>query len=238
MSTYFISDLHLCDQQPQITREFIQFCRNKACDAQALYVLGDFFEYWLGDDAININGDKTAQVVQKELALLSKQGVKIYFMAGNRDFLLGEDYAKSCGMNIINEPAVIDLYGENVLLVHGDAECTEDIPYQQARSLFRDPQWQQQFLSMSIADRMVFAKKARQQSQQHTQNTAAEIMDVNPMAIDQLFTQHQVKTIIHGHTHRPAIHQTAEQQRIVLGDWHHQSSYLVVDANSKQLISA
>lgn len=234
MSTYFISDLHLCEQQPQITRQFIQFCRNKACDAQALYILGDFFEYWLGDDA----SDKTAQVVQKELAVLSKQGIKIYFMAGNRDFLLGEDYAKTCGMEIINEPALIDLYGEAVLLVHGDAECIDDVPYQQARALFRDPKWQQQFLSMPIEQRMAFAEKARQQSQQHTQNTAAEIMDVNQTAIEELFTQHQVKTIIHGHTHRPAIHQAAQQQRIVLGDWHHQSSYLVVDANNKQLVSA
>ena len=238
MSTYFISDLHLCEQQPQITRQFIQFCRHKACHAQALYILGDFFEYWLGDDAINNNGDKTAQLVQKELSDLCEQGVEIYFMAGNRDFLIGQDFANSCGMQIISEPAVINLYGEDVLLVHGDAQCTDDLPYQQARAQFRDPQWQQQFLSMEIEQRMDFAEKARQQSQQHTQNTDAEIMDVNLTAIDNLYAQYPVKTIIHGHTHRPAMHQTADKQRIVLGDWHHQSSYLLVDADSKQLISA
>lgn len=238
MTTYFISDLHLCEQQPQISRSFVQFCRDQACHAQALYILGDFFEYWLGDDALTKIPGKTAQVVQKELTALSDQGIDIYFMAGNRDFLLGEDYASSCGMQIINEPVVIDLYGINVLLIHGDAECTDDIPYQQARTMLRDPQWQQQFLSMGIEQRMDFAEKARQQSQQHTQNTTAEIMDINQAAIEDLFTKHQVKTIIHGHTHRPAIHQAHGKQRIVLGDWHHQCSYLAVDADSKQLISA
>lgn len=233
MSTYFISDLHLCDQQPQITRQFIRFCREQACHAQALYILGDFFEYWLGDDAT----DKTAKVAAKELTALSEQGLAIYFMAGNRDFLLGEDFAQSCGMQIIHEPAVINLYGEDVLLIHGDAQCTDDEPYQQARAQLRDPKWQQQFLSMPIEQRAEFAEKARQQSQQHTQSSSAEIMDVNPTAIQNLFKQFPVKTIIHGHTHRPAIHQTAEQQRIVLGDWHHQCSYLLVEPNSRQLIS-
>jgi len=237
MSTYFISDLHLCEQQPQISRLFVQFCRDQVCHAQALYILGDFFEYWLGDDAIDIKADNTAKMVQKELITLSEQGVEIYFMAGNRDFLLGQEFASNCGMQIINEPTVIDLYGEQVLLIHGDAECTDDIPYQQARTMLRDPQWQLQFLNMDIEQRMDFAEKARLQSQQHTQNTSTEIMDVNQAAIEDLFTKHQVKTIIHGHTHRPAIHQALSKQRIVLGDWHHQSSYLVVDANSKQLIS-
>ncbi len=234
MTTYFISDLHLCDQQPDITRSFITFCRNQACHAQALYILGDFFEYWLGDDAL----DNTAKVVQKELSELSELGVALYFMAGNRDFLLGEAYASSCGMQIINEPTTIDLYGETVLLVHGDAQCTDDQPYQQARAMFRDPKWQQQFLSMDIAQRIDFAQKARQQSQQHTKNTTAEIMDVNPRAIAALVAEHGVKTIIHGHTHRPAVHQESDKQRIVLGDWHHQSSYLLANEQGFRLISS
>ncbi len=238
MTTYFISDLHLCDQQPQISRLFVQFCREKACHAQALYILGDFFEYWLGDDASSVIAGKTAQTVQQELSLLSDQGVEIYFMAGNRDFLLGQAYAQSCGMHIIEEPATIDLYGENVLLVHGDAECVDDLPYQKTRSMFRDAQWQKQFLSMSVEQRVDFAEKARQQSQQHTQSTATEIMDVNQTAIDKLFAENHVKTIIHGHTHRPAVHHVDGKQRIVLGDWHQQSSYLKVDNNGKQLISA
>lgn len=238
MTTYFISDLHLCEQQPQIIRSFVSFCRDKACHAQALYILGDFFEYWLGDDAVIETADKTAELVRKELSRLSALGVVIYFMAGNRDFLIGQEYADSCGMQIINEPAVINLYGENVLLVHGDAECIDDVPYQQARALFRDPKWQQQFLSMDLEQRVDFAEKARQQSQQHTSEAGAEIMDVNQSAISDLFAKHQVKTIIHGHTHRPAVHQKPETQRIVLGDWHHQSSYLLVDADGKQLVSA
>ncbi len=237
MTTYFISDLHLCEQQPQITRLFVQFCRNKACQAQALYILGDFFEYWLGDDFAINGGDHVAQTVQKELYSLSQRGVKIYFMAGNRDFLLGETFADSCGMQVIQEPTTIHINGQKVLLIHGDAECTDDLAYQKTRAMFRDPQWQQQFLSMTIEQRIGFAEKARQQSQQHTQNSSTEIMDVNQSAIESLFVKHQVDTIIHGHTHRPAIHQDGHKKRIVLGDWHHQSSYLKVTEQGVQLVS-
>lgn len=235
MSTFFISDLHLCDQQPLITKRFIQFCRNQARDARALYILGDFFEYWLGDDAL----DKTAQLVQKELATLSEHGTKLFFMAGNRDFLLGHTFADSCGMTLLDEPHIIDLDGAPVLLVHGDAECTDDVDYQKVRGMFRDPQWQQQFLNMPIAQRIEFAQKAREQSQQHTQKAMSEIteiMDVNPQAIEDLFSKHQVKTLIHGHTHRPAIHRHGEKTRIVLGDWHHQVSYLKVQEGDFQLV--
>jgi len=157
-------------------------------------------------------------------------------MAGNRDFLLGQDYADNCGMRVIQEPTVIDLYGEDVLLIHGDAECIDDLAYQKVRRMFRDTKWQQKFLNMPIEQRLDFAEKARQESQQHTKATSTEIMDVNQNSIDQLFTKHKVKTIIHGHTHRPAIHQSNNKQRIVLGDWHHQSSYLKVNKKGKQLI--
>ncbi len=235
MSTYFISDLHLCDQQPLTTKRFITFCQTEARQARALYILGDFFEYWLGDDVI----DKTAQIVQKELTQLHQAGIKLYFMAGNRDFLLGPEYAESCGMNLLSEPATIELGGERVLLVHGDAECTDDKAYQETRSLFRNPEWQQQFLAMPIPQRIEFAQKARQQSKQHTQQANAnkdEIMDVNLKAVDDLFIKYQVKTIIHGHTHRPAIHQHGECKRIVLGDWHHQTSYLKFVETQFQLV--
>lgn len=233
MSTYFIADLHLCEQQPQITRSFIKFCREQARHAQALYILGDFFEYWLGDDAL----DQTALLVQKELRELNQLGVQLFFMAGNRDFLLGEQYAEQCGMKLLEEPTVIDLYGEQVLLIHGDAQCTDDKPYQEVRSMFRNKDWQQQFLSKSIEERIVFAEQARQKSQEHTQHTASEIMDVNSNAINELFKSHHVKTMIHGHTHRPAIHQNNQLKRIVLGDWHHQISYLLVNESGAHLIS-
>ncbi|MCX7554171.1 UDP-2,3-diacylglucosamine diphosphatase [Marinicella sp. S1101] len=235
MSTYFISDLHLCEQQPLITKRFIQFCQNQARDARALYILGDFFEYWLGDDAL----DKTAMAAQKALKALSEHGTEVYFMAGNRDFLLGQAFAESCGMTILNEPHTIELNGVQVLLVHGDAECTDDMAYQKVRGMFRDPQWQQNFLKMPIAQRIEFAQKAREQSQQHTQMAMSEtneIMDVNTQAIEDLFIKHPVKTLIHGHTHRPAIHKHGENTRIVLGDWHHQISYLKVQEDDFQLV--
>lgn len=233
MTTYFIADLHLCDQQPDITRSFLKFCQEQARDARALYILGDFFEYWLGDDAL----DKTAKVVQAALKDLSKSGVKLYFMAGNRDFLLGQTFADTCGMQLLEEPTTIDLYGEAVLLVHGDAQCTDDVPYQEVRKMFRNKDWQQQFLNLDIQQRIEFAQQARAKSQEHTQSSSNEIMDVNPEEVAALFTTHQVKTIIHGHTHRPAVHQNGVLKRIVLGDWHHQSSYLAVDDQGYNLIS-
>jgi len=232
MTTYFIADLHLSAQQPQVSQSFVKFCRDKARNARALYILGDFFEYWLGDDAL----DKTAHLVQRELQTLNQSGVAVYYMAGNRDFLLGQTFADSCGMTILSEPTVIDLYGEKVLLIHGDAECTDDIAYQKVRTLLRNKQWQIDFLQKPIAERIEFAEKARKQSQSHTQNSDNLIMDVNSQAIKKLFKEHAVKTIIHGHTHRPAVHHEQDTTRIVLGDWHHQSSYLAVKQNSMQLI--
>lgn len=233
MTTLFISDLHLCDQQPQITRSFIQFCQKQARDARALFILGDFFEYWLGDDAV----DKTANVAKEALQALSAAGTQLYFMAGNRDFLLGQAYAGACGMHLLCEPHVIELGGEPVLLVHGDAECTDDAAYQQVRKQFRNPQWQQQFLAMPIEQRIEFARQARQASQQHTQNSEQMIMDVNQQAIDGLYRTHQVKTLIHGHTHRPAVHRQGDRLRIVLGDWHQQISYLRFDDQGFALYS-
>ena len=233
MTTYFISDLHLCEQQPHITRSFINFCQQQARDARALYILGDLFEYWLGDDAL----DSTAQTVQKQLKSLSDSGVDIAFMAGNRDFLVGPDYAEQCGMSLLSEPTTIDLYGQTVLLVHGDAQCTDDQAYQAVRKQLRNLKWQQQFLAQSIDERVAFAEQARMKSQEHTSQSDMVIMDVNEDAIQALFNDHQVDTMIHGHTHRPAIHQHGDKQRIVLGDWHHQSSYFEVTENHSQLVS-
>ncbi len=234
MTTFFIADLHLCEQQAHTTQAFIDFCQHKARSARALYILGDLFEYWLGDDAL----DAVALTVQDQLQQLSTTGVALYYMAGNRDFLLGDDYANACGMTRLTEPHVCDLYGQRVLLVHGDAECTDDHAYQQTRQMLRNPTWQSQFLSQPIAARIEFAKQARAKSQQHTQASSNEIMDVNQQAITDLMQTHQVKTLIHGHTHRPAIHRQQNLTRIVLGDWHHQSSYLAVDKNQMQLVSA
>lgn len=232
MTTLFISDLHLCKQRPDITTMFKIFLNNKARHARALYILGDLFEYWLGDDAL----DETALQVAAWLKALNDAGVDIYYMAGNRDFLLGNDYAQKSGMQIIKEPHVIDVNGEPTMLIHGDAECTDDIPYQQARKMLRNPSWQVDFLSKSIPERIAFAEQARKQSQEHTQGADMDIMDVNQKAIKALFEQHNIKQMIHGHTHRPAIHEINDTKRIVLGDWHKQASYLISDESGLNLV--
>lgn len=229
---YFIADLHLCEQQPQISEWFKFFIRNQARQARNLYILGDLFEYWLGDDML----DATAKMVSDELQQLAQHGVRTFFMAGNRDFLLGEKYAHRAGIQIITEPHLISLHGKPTLLIHGDAECTDDTAYQQARKTLRNPQWQAQFLAQSPEQRIAFAKQARQQSQQHNQATDQIITDVNQQAIEQQFTKHQAKQIIHGHTHRPAIHHHPQGTRFVLGDWFQQSSYLIATPNGLELI--
>lgn len=231
--SYFIADLHLCEQQPHITDNFVAFCRNQAQIAQKLYILGDLFEYWLGDDVT----DSVAKIVQQELITLVNNGCEVFYMAGNRDFLLGEDYAKTCGMSLLSEPTLVNLYGQPALLVHGDAQCTDDVAYQKARNMLRDTEWQQQFLSKSIVDRIKFANQARIESQQHTQNIEMAIMDVNQQAIDELFNQYNVDLIIHGHTHRPAVHRNAGKTRIVLGDWHHQTHFLKVTPEAFNLVN-
>ena len=229
----FIADLHLCQQHPEITRRFVRFCHDHAVEAEKLYILGDLFEYWLGDDAI----DDIAQTVQTELKQLRDSGCECYFMAGNRDFLLGESFADSCDLTLLQEPHIIDLYDRPALLVHGDAECTDDVAYQQARQQLRNPQWQQQFMAMSIKERIEFARQARQQSQEHTGQVDLAIMDVNQGAIEELFNQHGVDLLIHGHTHRPAVHQHGTNTRIVMGDWHHQTHFLEATPTNLRLIN-
>jgi len=231
--SYFIADLHLCEQQPHITANFIEFCREQAISAQKLYILGDLFEYWLGDDAI----DSVAEVVQRELSTLVNNGCEVFYMAGNRDFLLGNQYAQACGMTRLTEPTRVELYGRPALLVHGDAQCTDDVTYQQARKILRDPQWQQAFLAKPIAERIEFANQARLVSQLHTQSSEMAIMDVNQQAIEELFSHHKIDLIIHGHTHRPAVHKNADKTRIVLGDWHHQTHFLKVTPESIKLVN-
>lgn len=232
MTTLFISDLHLCQSRPDITDWLETFIDSKARGSRALYILGDLFEYWLGDDA----QDELARLVAKQLSSLSQSGTDIYFMAGNRDFLVGQEYAEQAGMTLLSEPTTIELNGVSTLLVHGDAQCTDDVAYQQARVMLHNPEWQKDFLSKSIPERMAFAEQARKQSQEHTQTSQMDIMDVNATAIDALFEKHQVTQMIHGHTHRPAIHQGSGNTRIVLGDWHKQASYLQCDESGFSLV--
>jgi UDP-2,3-diacylglucosamine hydrolase len=226
VTVLFISDLHLDESRPQIVGLFQQFLRTEARSAQALYILGDLFESWIGDD------DDSALVLSVAQALheTARSGVSICFMHGNRDFLLGADYARLAGMTLLADPQVIELNGERTLIMHGDTLCTDDVEYQKFRALVRDPRWQAQFLAKPLAERRAFAAQARGESRKHTAMAKAEIMDVNAGAVASAMRTHGVHRLIHGHTHRSATHrfeldgQPAE--RIVLGDWYEQSSVL------------
>ena len=224
--TLFISDLHLDDSRPQIIEEFLRFLGGSAHGANALYILGDLFETWIGDD------DDSALVARVAAALadLRAHGVPIYFMHGNRDFLLGAEYAKRSGMALLQDPTVIELDGERTLLMHGDTLCTDDIEYQRFRTLVHDPAWQAQFLAKPLVDRREFAAQARGESRRQTAMKPAEIMDVNAAAVESAMRAHGVRRLIHGHTHRPATHRFELDgtiaERIVLGDWYEQSSVL------------
>jgi len=226
MSTLFISDLHLDPARPHIVELFTRFVAGDARRAEALYILGDLFESWIGDD----DDSPLAHQVGESLSALKKSGVPVFFMHGNRDFLLGEAYARRAGMTLLDDPAVVEFGGERTLLMHGDTLCTDDTAYQEFRAVVRNPDWQKQFRARSLSERHAFAAQARAESVKHTAGAKPEIMDVNQGAVAATMRKHGVRTLIHGHTHRPATHrfdlggQLAE--RIVLGDWYEQSSVL------------
>ena len=231
MTTYFISDLHLDPQRPQSTDLFAAFIEGEAREADALYILGDLFESWVGDDDPSDAGTRVAV----SLKTLSEGGVPVWFMHGNRDFLVGNAYARRAGMAILPDPAVILLYGHPVLLTHGDLLCTDDVEYQAVRTQTRDPNWQAHMLAQPLAARLAFAQHARAASQARAgalrdAGTMESITDVAPRTVDETFVRYGVDTMIHGHTHRPAIHDLRvgdrDCRRIVLGDWFEQGSVL------------
>lgn len=235
MTTLFISDLHLDDRRPETTAILLDFLKGEACHADALYILGDLFEFWLGDDVPSA----CSTTVATALSSLNDRGVPCFFMHGNRDFLLMEDYAASAGLSLLPEEHVVNLYGEQVLLLHGDSLCTDDIPYQQFRALVRNPMWQKDFLSKTPQERLQIALQARDASAEHKDNVDMDIMDVNPGEVELAFSRHGVRRMIHGHTHRPDTHDLIvngqEAQRIVLGDWYQQGSVLRVKPGSYEL---
>lgn len=222
----FISDLHLAPERPDIIKLFIHFMNHQAAQAESLYILGDLVEYWLGDDdnAAGLNEVFSAMKQQAD------KGLKIYLMHGNRDFLMGEELAKRCGCTLIHEPCVVDFDNTPVLLMHGDILCTDDLRYQELRLMLRNPAWQQDFLSKPLAEREQMALALRKQSQEETQLKASDIMDVNATAVEKAFADNGVSLMIHGHTHRPAVHEfeinNTAVKRIVLGDWYDQGSVL------------
>jgi len=237
MPTLFISDLHLDDRRPETTKLLFEFLQDEGVNADALYILGDLFEFWLGDDSPS----KCALDVAGALKKLSQSGVPCHFMHGNRDFLLQEKYAAKAGLNLLPEEHVADLYGERVLLMHGDSLCTDDVAYQQFRTMVRNPAWQRDFLAKSPQERLQDALQARDASAAHKGALDMTIMDVNPGEVVAAFERHGVSRMIHGHTHRPAIHnleiQGRSAQRIVLGDWYTQGSVLRVQPGSYELSS-
>ncbi len=236
MTTLFISDLHLDDKRPDATECFLRFMRDEVPAAEALYILGDLFEYWLGDDAPTPVGQATAGAIRA----VSDVGVPCYFTHGNRDFLLGETFAGTAGMALLDEETVVDLYGRPTVLLHGDTLCTDDVGYQQVRVMLRDPAWQASFLQKTPQERIQVALEARELSAEYKQGVAMDIMDVNADAVAAAFARNGVRHMIHGHTHRPAVHELALEdgsaaERIVLGDWYEQGSVLRVDADGAVL---
>jgi len=235
--TYFIADLHLAQNRPDITACFLSFLKNDAPKAQTLYILGDLFEYWIGDD------DKNPFVIEVASALnaLSLLGTKIYFIHGNRDFLLGRNYAKSCGMQLLPETDMIDLYGKPVLIMHGDTLCTRDIAYQAFRKKSRSWWWQAIVKNLPLFVRKKIAEDYRKKSASATALKSQEIMDVTETEVIAELELHKSQLLIHGHTHRPKVHDIQANnkaaQRIVLGDWYEQGAWLKVTPNSIELLN-
>ncbi|WP_097461116.1 UDP-2,3-diacylglucosamine diphosphatase [Mangrovitalea sediminis] len=230
MTVLFISDLHLEEERPDITRAFLQFLERHACQAESLYILGDFFESWIGDDERTPLQDEVAAALS---ALNRQHGTRLYLMHGNRDFLIGEDFCTRAGASLLNDPTVIDLFGTPTLLMHGDSLCTLDVGYQKFRQNMRNPQWQAMFLRRPLPDRQQVARQLREISMAQNKGKEESIMDVTPEEVIREMEEHNVARLIHGHTHRPAVHDIEvageAAARYVLGDWDKALWYLRVE---------
>lgn len=237
MATLFISDLHIDAGHPAITGQFLAFLRDEAARAEALYILGDLFESWIGDD----DADAAQTDAMQGLKSLTAAGVPCFVMHGNRDFLLGPRFCALTGATLLPDPVVLTLYGEPLLVMHGDALCTDDAAYQRLRATVRDPQWQREFLALSVARRRALAGAARSGSQTHTAALEYSIADVNADSVAAALRASGLSTLLHGHTHRPAVHALEVDgrrcSRIVLGDWHAHGSVLRWDPQGRELRS-
>lgn len=235
--TLFISDLHLDESRPQHLAALEQLMKEHGGVADALYILGDLFETWIGDDndsAFNLQAISAFKT-------FSSTGSKLFFMHGNRDFLLGEDFAEKAGGSLIEEETVVDLYDTKILLMHGDSLCTGDEKYQQFRAMVRQPAWKQGILSKSLAERRAIADGMRMQSQQNNENKADNIMDVTPTEVVRVMEDADVNDLIHGHTHRPNVHgvelNNGSGTRWVLGDWGNSGWFIRVSKDNIELTS-
>ena len=235
MATLFISDLHLEPARPEIGEQFLAFLAGPARTADALYILGDLFEAWIGDD------DPSPYYAQMRSAIreLSDSGVPVFFMHGNRDFMIGQQFATEAGVTLLDDPHPLELHGEHVLLSHGDALCTDDVEYQQVRAMTRNPDWQAMMLSKSVEERIAFAMQAREQSLARGESMTDDIADVNQAAVARVLRDSGADILLHGHTHRPAVHpfhvDDRPVHRIVLGDWYEQGSMVEWDEDGPRL---
>lgn len=236
--TLFISDLHLSADEPLSMMAFQHFITQLAPQAQALYILGDLFEYWAGDDDA---ADSFNAKVIRALASLAHFQTQLFLLHGNRDLLMGKALANACHAQLLNDPTLIDLYGTPTLLSHGDTLCTDDAEYQRYRASVHDATFQQQFLAKSLAERKAFIAQLRLRSQTEKQNKDGAIMDVNELAVQQLLREHHYPQLIHGHTHRPNRHSHELDGRTcvrwVLGDWHQYGNALRCDAQGCSVLS-
>jgi UDP-2,3-diacylglucosamine hydrolase len=214
----FISDLHLQASMPKTAQVFLEFLQTQATNAQQLYLLGDLFEYWAGDDDLS---SPFPQQIESAIRELSDKGVAVFWISGNRDFLVGEEFAQRAGLTLLPDPYVATIGGHKLILAHGDAQCTDDTAYMAFRKQVRQPEWQRNFLAMPLAQRKAIIEGARNDSREAQRTKSYDIMDVNADAIDTLFKQHDASLLIHGHTHRPARHTYGESGnvRYVLPDW-------------------
>ena len=226
--TLFISDLHLCAERPRITQIFNRFIAETAPVGESLYILGDLFEYWIGDD--QLDADPLARDVSQRLYGLAAGGTKVFFMHGNRDFLVSERFAREAGLEIVTDPTLIGIGSTSVLLMHGDTLCTDDVSYQAFRGQVRNPAWQHAILAKPTAERVALAHSIRSQSDIEKSMKPEAIMDVNADAVAETFRRYGFPVMVHGHTHRPARHEHLLSGRScvrwVLQDWHQAGGYL------------
>ncbi|SIR81786.1 UDP-2,3-diacylglucosamine hydrolase [Aquipseudomonas alcaligenes] len=224
-----ISDLHLEEERPDITRAFLHFLQTRARQAEALYILGDFFEVWVGDDGMS----PFQHDIARALRALSDAGTHIYLMHGNRDFLIGRAFCREAGCTLLKDPSIVHFNGEPVLLMHGDSLCTLDVGYMKLRRLLRNPLSLFILRHLPLTTRRKLARKLRSESRAQTRMKAREIIDVTPDEVPRVMAEHGVRTLIHGHTHRPAVHELQiggqSARRIVLGDWDSQGWALQID---------
>lgn len=237
MASLFASDLHLDSDAPWAIDAFVSFLRGAARSAESLYLLGDIFEVWVGDDDTNPDNVRICEALRE----LTTSGVETFAIHGNRDFLLGEQFCRQTGVKLLPDPVVVDLHGVRTLLSHGDVFCTDDTSYQQLRSIVRQPRWQRRFLSLPLETRRTLANAARAGSKAHTQRTIPTIMDVNPDAVTRALRATGARRLIHGHTHRPAIHpgllDGVETERVVLAPWYEAASCISVGVDGVREVS-